>query len=167
MNPLRLGILGKGGLYHIRGSGSRELMDSLPVVAGSDWFHYVPLQHPGFIATLGNTEFMLFEDDRQTLGDELLARADKQTKIYRRDDQILSLDGNWQEPLLQLCSLNFADVRPGEFIMANMAGVASWFRIPQDDDEALICACDPSFSHYLFDMMAEVVDDCSNRVQPT
>jgi hypothetical protein len=125
-----------------------------------------PLQGPGFFATLGNSEFMLFEDDRQTLSNELLNRANKQTKIYRRDDQILSLEGNWQEPLLQLCSLNFADVRAGEFIMANMAGVASWFRIPQEDKEALICACDPSFSHYLYDMMTEVVQYCSIHAKP-
>lgn len=161
MSQLVLERIEGGTLTHVRGNGAPAAVDSLATKPPATLFQYNSAGQSDFVATLGQTEFLIYSRESDSAEAELQSSANDQTYLFPRDDHIFSLDGDdWQGLLLQVCSMDFSEVKPGEFIMASMAGVSTWFRIPSEEGEPLIFGCDPSYGHYLFHTMAEVVSDC-------
>lgn len=157
MNKFSCSQIEQGHLFHIKGNNALSPLDALSLQVPEKLFHYSPLDNMGFVAKLGQSEFLLYRDNEESWDDWPDSVSDPQTYVFPRDDALFTLNGeNWSEFMLQVCSFDFSKSTPGEFILANMAGVSTWFRVPSSD-EPLVFGCDPSYGHYLYSTMQEIL----------
>ena len=157
--------LSEGCLLHIRGNGARNALEALSLQAPDVFFQYSAAGESGFIATLGASEFLVYFDQAGEQASLLETSSEPQAYVFPRDDRILSLaDTDWQQVLRYVCGFDFSKSQAGEFVLANMAGVSTWFRIP-DQGAPLVFGCDPSFGHYLQHTMQEVLQDHAENIK--
>lgn len=156
-----------GSLMHVRSNNARASLDSLNLQVPDKPFHYSSIGELGFIATLGQSEFLLYADKANDTLVRLETDLGSQAYVFPRDDLIVRLGRvDWKQVLLYVCSFDFSKCNAGEFILANMAGVSTWFRIP-DENAPLVFGCDPSFGHYLQHTMRDVIRECDVGIQLT
>lgn len=142
---------------HVRGSGAADSLDRRYGRLPDRWFRYRSIEEGGFLARLGNREFYIFGPagtlpGRQTFG------AD--TYAFARSDAVFSLDGDGSAAFLrELCAYDFAASEPDEFILANLAGVSCWFRIPPAESTQVLMGCDPSYGDYMTDTLTRTLSE--------
>ena len=142
---------------HVRGSGAADSLDRRYGDLPDRWFRYRPIEGGGFLARLGNREFYIF-GPAGTLPDKKSFGAN--TFVFRRCDAVFSLDGNDHAAFLrEICAYDFAAGEPDEFILANMAGVSCWFRMPLAQSTQILIGCDPSYGDYMAEILTRTLSE--------
>lgn len=142
---------------HVRGSGAVDDLGNLYGDLPDRWFRHRSIEDGGFLARLGNREFYIYgpagiRPDKKTFGTN--------TFVFPRSDAVFSLDGNdYAAFLRELCAYDFAASEPDEFILANMAGVSCWFRMPPAQSTPLLMGCDPSYGDYMTETLTRTLSD--------
>ena len=143
--------------FHVRGPGAVEDLGCWYGDLPSRWFHYKSQGESGFLARLGGREFYIF-GPAGTLPDKTNYGAS--TYIFSRSDVVFSLEGDGYDAFLrELSAYDFAVSEPDEFILANMAGVSCWFRMPPAHSAQVLLGCDPSYGDYMTDTLTRTLGE--------
>ncbi len=78
---------------------------------------------------------------------------------FKRADRVLALSGDgWIDVMAQLCQFDFRTLQPGDWLMAQVAGVGCWL-YRERETGALLIGFDTGYSHYLENTLRSVVAD--------
>ncbi|MBT3710875.1 MAG: hypothetical protein HOG19_15650 [Gammaproteobacteria bacterium] len=147
-------------MWHVRGSAAPAALGSLSCGA-PQMFKINGFSDLGFSTATGPTEFYLVDEKDGSVAGELKAKADDaDTFIFPRQDALFVLTGEgWKDMMLRVSAFNFKAAGDDDFVMANMAGVSVWFRVSATDPNKVLFGCDPSFGHYLYETLCDVVEE--------
>ena len=156
-SELTFGRQMKFAFSHVRGSGAAADLERRYGDLPSRWFRYKLQPKGGFLARLGDREFYIF-GPAGTLPDKTNYGAS--TYIFSRSDVVFSLEGEGYDAFLrELSAYDFAVSEPDEFILANMAGVSCWFRMPPAHSAQVLLGCDPSYGDYMTDTLTRTLSE--------
>ena len=140
---------------HVRGSGAAADLERIYGDLPSRWFRYKLLPKGGFLARLGDREFYVF-GPAGSLTEKFSYGVG--TYVFNRSDAVFSFDGEgYPEFLRELCAYDFETSEPDDFILANLAGVSCWFRVPPKHSTQVLVGCEPSYEHYMNETLTEVL----------
>lgn len=156
--------------FGVKGPGAAEWITAAGVPVPSTENSYVPNGDLGFTARLGKEELFLSGCD-----EALLARLNQQLgfgtdtayPVFRQDAQLMLWGRQANEVLLQTCSFNFESLerRAYTVVMTSMVGVSAtvlpWLI---EDELTYRIFCDPSYGIYLWETLAEIVQDACNGI---
>tara|TARA_Y100000588_G_scaffold220266_1_gene234188 strand:+ start:4991 stop:5500 length:510 start_codon:yes stop_codon:yes gene_type:complete len=143
--------------FHVRGGGAAADLEGLYGDLPSRWFRYKLLPTGGFLARLGDREFYVFGPDG-TLPSKFIYGVE--TYVFQRNDAVFSFDGDGYPSFLrELCAYDFETIEPDEFILANLAGVSCWFKVPPKHSTQVLIGCEPSYEHYMNETLTEVLSE--------
>jgi len=147
-------------MWHIRGQAAPAAIGSLSCGA-PEMFKINSFGDFGFSTSTGPTEFYLVDEEGGSVATELKAKADDaDTYMFPRQDALFVLTGEgWKDMMLRVSAFNFKVADDKDFVMTNMAGVSTWFRVSDTDPNKVLFGCDPSFGHYLYETLCEVVEE--------
>lgn len=147
-------------MWHVRGQAAPAAVNSLSCGA-PEMFKINSFSDLGFSTTTGKTEFFVIDEKGGSVAAELKAKAgDANTFMFPRQDALFILSGEgWKDMMLRVTAFNFKAANDKDFVMANMAGVSTWFRVSDTDPNKVLFGCDPSFGHYLYETLCEVVKE--------
>lgn len=147
-------------MWHVRGRAAPAAVNSLRCGA-PEMFKINSFSDLGFSTTTGPTEFYVVDEKGGSVATELKAKADDaDTYMFSRQDALFVLSGEgWKDMLLRVSAFNFKAAADSDFVMTNMAGVSVWFRVSDTDPNRVLFGCDPSFGHYLYETLCEVVEE--------
>ena len=156
-SELTFGRQTKFAFSHVRGSGAAADLERSYGDLPSRWFRYKLQPKGGFLARLGDREFYIF-GPAGTLPKKGSYGAE--TYVFQRSDAVFSFDGDGYLAFLrELCAYDFATSEPDEFILANLAGVSCWFRVPPKHSTQILMGCDPSYGNYMNETLTEVLSE--------
>jgi hypothetical protein len=115
----------------------------------------------GFTTSTGRTEFYLVDEKGGSVAAELKAKAgEPDTFLFPRQDALFVLSGEgWKEMMLRVTAFNFEAANDNDFVMANMAGVSTWFRVSSDDPNQVLFGCDHTYGPYLYETLSDVIEE--------
>ena len=147
--------------WHIRGVDVAATMGSLSCGKPDMYKVKATGSDLGFAVATGPTEFFVLDEANGSLSVELQEKAQKPgTYLFPRDDALFVLSGEgWKDMMLRVSAFNFKAATDDDFVMTNMAGVSVWFRVSQSDSNKVVFGCDPSFGHYLYETLCDVVKE--------
>jgi hypothetical protein len=146
----------------LKGREAARLLAALGIAvpARANQLSRFPAPAQGRCLRLGNTEFLVEQDDGDTLTSALDASIPPATAgalSARRSDRSLVLAGAGLFPALrQIAAFDFEGPSFGadDVVMTLMAGIGVTFvREPAQDGDALRLWCDPGFGDYLHDCL--------------
>jgi len=156
-SELTLGRPADFAFSHVRGSGAAADLGRWYGSLPSRWFRYKLQPNGGFLARLGDREFYIF-GPVGTLPDKTSYGA--KTYLFARSDAVFSFDGDGYAAFLrELCAYDFGASEPDEFVLANMAGVSCWFRMPPTHSTQVLMGCDPSYEDYMTDTLTGTLSE--------
>lgn len=140
---------------HVRGNGAAADLERIYGDLPSRWFRYKLHPKGVFLARLGDREFYVFGPAGTLPG---TASYGLETYVFQRSDAVFSFDGDGYLAFLrELCAYDFATSEPDEFILANLAGVSCWIRVPPKRSTQVLMGCDPSYGNYMDETLTEVL----------
>ncbi len=147
-------------MWHVRGQAAPAAVGSLSCGA-PEMFKINSFGDFGFSTSPGPPEFYLIDEKDGSVATELKAKADDaDTFMFPRQDALFVLTGEgWKDMMLRVSAFNFKVAEDKDFVMTNMAGVSAWFRVSDTDSNKVLFGCDPSFGHYLYETLCEVVEE--------
>ena len=159
MKNLKLEKIQNLEMLHVRGQGAPDAVNSLSCGA-PEIFKINGFSDFGFSTTTGR-EFYVVDEKGGSVAAELKAKADDAgIYMFQRQDALFVLSGEgWKDMMLRVSAFNFKTANDDDFVMTNMAGVSTWFRVSNTDPNKVLFGCDPSYGHYLFETLCEVVEE--------
>lgn len=147
-------------MWHVRGQAAPAAVGSLSCGA-PEMFKINSFSEFGFSTSTGKSEFYLVDEKGGSVATELKAKADDaDTFMFPRQDALFVLSGEgWKQMMLRVTAFNFEAADDSDFVMANMAGVSTWFRVSSTDPNKVLFGCDPSYGHYLYETLCDVVKE--------
>ena len=147
-------------MWHVRGQAAAAAIGSLSCGA-PEMFKINSFSEFGFSTSTGKSEFYLVDEKGGSVATELKAKADDaDTFMFPRQDALFVLSGEgWKQMMLRVTAFNFEAADDSDFVMANMAGVSTWFRVSSTDPNKVLFGCDPSYGHYLYETLCDVVKE--------
>lgn len=147
-------------MWHVRGQAAPAAIASLSC-GTPEMFKINSFGDFGFTTATGATEFYLVDEKDGSVAAELKAKAgDADTFMFPRQDALFVLSGEgWKDMMLRVSAFNFKAADDGDYITANMAGVSVWFRVNSTDPNKVLFGCDPSYGHYLYETLCDVIKE--------
>ncbi len=148
---LALRLKSSENLLHLRGANLYEVLARFEA-SDLEMFRYKNLAEDQFIAKLGMEELLICSEI--DLSDSL----ESGQYAFQRGDAMFELSGDWKALMSEVCIYDFRQSRPGDFLMASVAGVSVWMLLPEAD-EPLILGCDPTYGHYLLSTLQRQLEE--------
>ncbi|MDG6774340.1 hypothetical protein QCB45_08345 [Thiomicrorhabdus sp. ZW0627] len=148
---LALRLKSSENLLHLRGANLYEVLARFEA-SDLEMFRYKNLAKDQFIAKLGMEELLICSEI--DLSDSL----ESGQYAFQRGDAMFELSGDWKALMSEVCIYDFRQSRPGDFLMASVAGVSVWMLLPEAD-EPLILGCDPTYGHYLLSTLQRQLEE--------
>ena len=135
---------------HVKGPGAEATLAEAFGNVPAGWFRYTEIPD-GFLARLGVREFYIFGRPGTSVSAGLSV---ENVYCFPRNDAVFAIRGHRRIDFLrELCAFDFAASGGDELILANMAGVSCWFKMPATDDADLLVGSDPSYGDYMADTL--------------
>ena len=125
---------------------------------------WLPLPTGGLVARLGQTEFLI-EDDQSGTRVELLLAAAVAPRVYpvpRHDAALLLTGSAVNELFLQTCSFDFGSLAPGagDVVLTSMVGVGvTLLAVPSGADVSWRLWCDGTYGAYLWETLCAIAEE--------